>query len=138
MATQRGLQWLLAGLMGLPLMASAAGLDPAALRQAQTAAAHAGMALGAPTLAKVHMHLHHVLNCLVGPGGAGFDAKELDPCKGMGHGAIRDAARDPGAQASLRKAAAEAMRGERAHGLAAAHADAKQVLATLQQVVGSP
>ena len=134
MATQRGLQWLLAGLMGLPLMASATGLDPAALKQVQTAAAHAGMALGAPTLAKVHMHLHHVLNCLVGPGGAGFDANALDPCKGMGHGAIRDAAGDPGAQASLRKVAAEAMRGEHARTLPAAHADAKQVLGMLQHL----
>ena len=138
MARQQGLKWILAGMMGLPLMASAAGLDPAALTQARTAAAHAGMALGAAHLAGVHMHLHHVLNCLVGPGGAAFDAKALDPCKGMGKGAIRDAAGNPAAEALLHQAAAEAMRGERARTLAAAHADAKQVHATLQRAGGGP
>ena len=126
MARQQGLKWILAATMGLPLMASAAGLDPAVLMQARTAAAHAGMAIGAPNIAGVHLHLHHVLNCLVGPGGAGFDANVLDPCKGMGTGAIRDAAGNPAAEALLHKAAAEAMRGEQSRTLAAARAGANR------------
>jgi hypothetical protein len=37
-----------------------------------------------------HAHLHHTINCLVGPQGNGFDAKELNPCKDFGNGAIPD------------------------------------------------
>ena len=39
----------------------------------------------------VQAHLHHTLNCLVGPGGDGFDAKQMNPCAQAGNGAIPDA-----------------------------------------------
>jgi len=39
----------------------------------------------------VHTHLHHAINCIVGPNGNGFDASVLNPCKGMGDGALSDA-----------------------------------------------
>jgi hypothetical protein len=55
-----------------------------------TAATHAELAAGASDLNGVHMHLHHALNCLVGPGGRGFDPKELNPCAQSGKGAIPD------------------------------------------------
>ena len=55
-----------------------------------TATTHAELAGGAPDLNTVHSHLHHALNCLVGPGGNGFDAKELNPCAQSGKGAIPD------------------------------------------------
>ena len=38
-------------------------------------------------------HLQHVLNCLVGPGGEGYNAAppNMDPCAGSGKGALNDA-----------------------------------------------
>ena len=38
-------------------------------------------------------HLQHVLNCLVGPGGEGYDVKPpmMDPCASSGKGALNDA-----------------------------------------------
>jgi hypothetical protein len=63
--------------------------------------AHAGMALGAADLKLVHTHLHHVINCLVGPSGKGFDA--------------------------------QAEHGVKAATLDDAHADAQQVLTSLQE-----
>jgi len=44
-----------------------------------TAAAHAGYAAASPSVDAVRMHLHHAINCLVGPKGDGFDSKELNP-----------------------------------------------------------
>lgn len=51
------------------------------------AANHAGLAAKAANINAVHTHLHHVLNCLVGPGGEGFDAMPGNPCA-MAGGAI--------------------------------------------------
>ncbi len=51
------------------------------------AANHAGLAANAGNINVVHTHLHHVLNCLVGPGGDGFDAMPGNPCA-MAGGAI--------------------------------------------------
>ncbi len=51
------------------------------------AAQHAGLAANAGNINQVHLHLHHVLNCLVGPGGDGFDQMAGNPC-GMAGGAI--------------------------------------------------
>ncbi|MDI4640133.1 hypothetical protein K9U39_04080 [Rhodoblastus acidophilus] len=72
----------------MPALAANAALE------IKTAATHAGMAAASNTLQTVHMHLHHVLNCLEGPKGADFDAKPGDPCKGQGSGAIMDSAPD--------------------------------------------
>ena len=55
-----------------------------------TAATHATLAMQSTALDGVHTHLHHTLNCLVGPGGTGFDAKQINPCAGSGSGAIPD------------------------------------------------
>lgn len=116
----------------LPLAASAAEPAGAASKQAQTAAAHAGMALGASDLKMAHAHLQHVVNCLVGPSGKGFDAEAANPCKGMGHGAIVDAKGDAAAEARLHKALDEATQGLQATTLDRAHADAQQAMSTLQ------
>lgn len=56
-----------------------------------TAMTHANLAAAAADINGVHMHQHHALNCLVGPNGSGFDAKELNPCANAGRGAIPDA-----------------------------------------------
>lgn len=67
---------------------------PAALADAHSeivqAETHAGLAAKASDIAGVRQHLHHALNCLVGPAGTGFDAKEMNPCANAGNGAIPD------------------------------------------------
>lgn len=55
-----------------------------------TAAQHAGYAANSQAIGMVHAHLHHAINCLVGPHGDGFDANELNPCEDLGNGAITD------------------------------------------------
>ena len=42
---------------------------------------HAGLAASAANLDGVHMHMHHALNCLVGPKGDGFDSSQMNPCE---------------------------------------------------------
>ena len=58
--------------------------------QAETAAQHAGFAAGSDGIDSVRAHMHHALNCLVGPDGDGFDGSFGYPCDGMGGGAITD------------------------------------------------
>jgi len=84
---------------------------------------HAGFAAGSPDMAGVHAHLHHTLNCLVGPGGSGFDAKEMNPCANAGKGAIPDTA-DTAKKTALEQAAAKARAGLAETNLAAAQKDA--------------
>ncbi|MDE2248285.1 MAG: hypothetical protein KGM46_05155 [Pseudomonadota bacterium] len=119
--------------LALPLAAAAAGPDSAVAKQAGIAGAHAGMALAATDLNVVHMHLHHVINCLVGPAGKAFDAHQADPCKGMGQGALVDARGDAATEASLRMALADAEHGLKTSTLAGAHADAQKALTALRQ-----
>lgn len=73
---------------GLALVPAAALAGARA--EVRIAAEHAGFAAAAGRLRDVHLHLHHVINCLAGPRGHGFDAAAGDPCKGRGHGALRD------------------------------------------------
>lgn len=68
---------------------------------------HAGYAATSADMAGVQAHLHHALNCLVGPGGNGFDAKQMNPCAQAGKGAIPDTA-DAKKKAALEAAAAKA------------------------------
>jgi hypothetical protein len=83
------------------------------------AATHAGLAAQAADINGVHTHLHHTLNCLVGPKGTGFDAKELNPCANAGNGAIPDAA-DAAHKTALEAAANTARAGIAATDLATA------------------
>jgi len=55
-----------------------------------TAAQHAGLAAAAPDLVQTRMHLHHVMNCLVGPKDGDFDKTNMNPCAQMGNGAFPD------------------------------------------------
>ncbi len=71
---------------------------------------HAGYAAAASDMAGVQAHLHHALNCLVGPGGNGFDAKQMNPCAQAGKGAIPDTADAP-KKAALEAAAAKTREG---------------------------
>jgi hypothetical protein len=100
----RTLKLVLAGavcalaLSPLPVLAA----DPAG--EITTAATHADLASKASDLAGTQMHLHHTLNCLVGPNGQGFDPKNLNPCANSGAGAIPDTS-DAGKKAALEAAA---------------------------------
>ncbi len=118
--------------LAVPVAAWAAAPAAAVSQQASTASAHAGMALGAKDLKMAQTHLHHVINCLVGPSGKTFDAAAGNPCKGMGDGALVDAKGDTATEAKLHTALADAERGVKATTLDAAHADAQKALTTLQ------
>lgn len=131
----KSIRWVPMFLMAaaFPAAALAEQEADAVAKQVSTASAHAGMALAATDLKMAHAHLHHVINCLAGPSGEGYDAKEEDPCKGMGHGAIPDAKGDKATQARLHAAQAQAEHGTKATTLSAAHADAQRVVSGLQQ-----
>jgi hypothetical protein len=93
---------------------------------------HAGFAAGSADIGGVHTHLHHTLNCLVGPSGTGFDAKEMNPCANAGNGAIPDAA-DSAKKATLESAAAKAREGLASNDLGAAQKDASDARTLLKK-----
>jgi hypothetical protein len=72
-----------AALIATPVLADTA----AELSIAQN---HAGMGAKATDIKMVQMHLHHAVNCLVGPGGKGYDPGNANPCGKAGTGAIPD------------------------------------------------
>lgn len=98
-----------------------------------TARTHALMAVGADSLKMSHAHLHHAINCLVGPDSAAFDADAANPCKGMGDGALADADSGSPLHARLEKALAAAQSGVAKDDLAAAHKAAKQTAQLLKK-----
>jgi len=114
-------------LIALPAFAQAA--DPA--QEAATAGVHAGLAAQGASIEQVHMHLHHTVNCLVGPGGQGFDAKEANPCQKLGNGAIPDTA-DQTSKAKLTAALAKAQAGLKSDELSAARKAATDAQAALK------
>ncbi len=109
-----------------------AGLD----QEMQTAAVHAMMAAGSSSLPDVRMHLHHAINCLAGPKGEDFDAKEQNPCAGMGNGALSDSAEAP-AHAKALAALAKGKAGLRAASPGAAQKAATDMPASLKSRGGS-
>lgn len=118
--------------MSAVLPASAADLRA----EIMNAGEHAEYSSESASLDDARYHLHHSLNCLVGPGGEGFDAKALDPCRGAGDGVIPDT-RDAALARTFRAAAKE--RAALAEpDLAKVHADAteaaKAIVAALAQV----
>ncbi|HET7268600.1 MAG TPA: hypothetical protein VFJ15_10870 [Oleiagrimonas sp.] len=101
-------------------------------QEVATAHAHALMAQNAETVAKAHTHLHHVVNCLVGPGGKGFDASAGNPCKGQGDGALSDTVINAELHGKVKQALSEARAGLQADKLTTIHGDAAMAAATLQ------
>jgi hypothetical protein len=102
--------------------------DPA--KETATAATHAGLAAKASDMKTTQMHLHHVVNCLVGPKGKGFDAAPGNPCKDQGNGAISDT-KDPKQKKALQQALAKANAGLKAKDMTAAQKDAVQIQSIL-------
>jgi hypothetical protein len=119
---------LCAGLVALPLAAHADTSTEVA-----TAADHAGFSAASNTLLMAHTHLHHTLNCLVGPKGRGFDTKAADPCANMGNGAIPDAS-DAHMKRSLEHIAYRTRMALRNHKLAAVKKDAAMIEAELKKL----
>jgi hypothetical protein len=76
------------------------------------------------------MHLHHALNCVVGPAGEGFDAKQMNPCAQSGNGAIPDST-DAAKKAKLETAKTQLMQGIAATDMKAAQADAMTAETTI-------
>lgn len=121
---------LCAGLVAAPFAAHA---DAAG--EVSTAAQHAGFSAAATSLKVAHMHLHHTLNCLVGPSGRGFDSKQENPCSSMGSGAIPDTT-DAAAKKSLEHIAARTRSALRSTSLATVTKDAAAIQTELGKVGG--
>jgi len=102
---------LLIGSLSLTVLGAAFAATPDGSKEVSTALAHAEMAVAAKDLKTVDMHLHHVVNCIVGPKGRGFDASAGDPCKDMGDGALNDSTMDKALHAKLEGVLHEADRG---------------------------
>jgi hypothetical protein len=126
----------LAGAMATGLAFAAPGQGDASA-EVGTAHAHALMAKTANTVAMAQTHLHHVINCLVGPDGAGFDAAAGNPSKGKGNGASPDAASNSALHGKLQSALADAQAGLKADSLSAVQEDAGKAAATLQAASGA-
>lgn len=112
--------------------AVAAAAQDKAATEVSTAHAYALMAQSAATLTLADAHLHHVINCLVGPKGAGFDAAAGTPCKGQGNGAIPDSTSNQALHAKLVIALSDAQAGLKSDSLAAVQQATAKVAAALQ------
>jgi hypothetical protein len=115
---------------GMLLSAPSARADADPAKEVSTAAQHAGLAAKAADLKGTQMHLHHVVNCLVGPSGQGFDGSMGNPCKDLGGGAITDT-KDAKQASALRDALAKANSGLALTDMAAAQKTATDVQAML-------
>ena len=109
--------------LGVGFVFASTDADADSAKEVTTAARHAALAAQATDLKGTQTHLHHVINCLVGPKGQGFDTKEANPCKDEGNGAIPDTT-DETRKTALAQALAKANEGLRQTDLAAAHKSA--------------
>src|SRR3569833_2674432 len=98
-----------------------------------TAAEHAGLAAAAPNLAQTHTHLHHVMNCLVGPRDADFDKAAMNPCAQQGNGAFPDES-NPDIKAKLQNAMSAAADGIASNDEATAKKNAASVKTMLDAI----
>ena len=108
----------IAALIATPVLADVA-------TELSTAQTHAGMASTQTDIAMAQKHLHHAVNCLVGPSGAGFDAAAGNPCGKAGNGAITDTT-DAAQKAKLTTIAASAKSGVGMSDLAGVQKAAKE------------
>ncbi|NWN92380.1 hypothetical protein HLV39_12845 [Marinobacter adhaerens] len=116
----------------LALLISSSALAADEAPTVKTAATHAGLAAKAENVEGVRTHLHHTLNCLVGPDGDGFNSDEMNPCADMGKGAI-PGAQDKDMKDKLKKAADRARSGIDTDD----YAEAKSAAMTVQRMLKS-
>ena len=107
----------------------------AAGREMATALYHAHAVQKMTTVANAQLHLHHVINCLVGVSGAGYSAaaERLSgmPCKDLGRGAIADSASSGPRHLALEAALRDAQAGAQANQLKRIHAVTAKAIAAL-------
>lgn len=116
------------------MLAGSAFAAPDVAKEVATAAQHAELASKAPDLDKVHMHLHHVINCMVGPKGKTYDDKPGNPCKDLGNGVMPDTkGMDKAKRAEYQKALNVARRGVKATKVETAQKDAAAASAILKK-----
>ena len=111
----RNVRWFLRGMLALVIVLSFTGA-PALAQSAQPASAgnadaelktamtHAGFAAKYDALKEVSQHLHHTINCVVGPQDKMFDATAGNPCQGQGNGALPDLKAKKGSDAEYYEA----------------------------------
>ena len=119
-----------AWLFALGVRPASAGAD--VNKEVSTAAQHAGFAASSKDMKTTQMHLHHVVNCLVGPQGEGFDGSFGNPCNGQGSGAISDTT-DGAKKASLQQALQQTLDGLKQSDMAAAQKNATAVQVLLKR-----
>ena len=103
--------------------------------QLMTAVQHAEFSMAEADHATAVRHLGHVLNCIAGEGGDGFDGSWGHPCGSQGPGIVQDVVAHPHAEdvaALLGAAHALAKQGVTEASLGAVHAAAAGVRALLQ------
>jgi hypothetical protein len=128
---KRSLTSLMALLGALLLSSAALAQGGDAAKELGTASTHAQLSESSQSVMVATMHLHHVINCLVGPHGAGFDAAAGNPCKGMGDGALRDSPKRSELHSKALRALAIARRGIAGKDLSAVHKAASEIAGTL-------
>lgn len=113
----------------------ASSVQTAAGRETAAALYHAHAVQKMTTVANAQLHLHHVINCLVGVNGVGYSAaaERLSgmPCKDLGHGAIADSASSGPQHVALEEALRDAQEGAQANQLKRIHADTTKAIAAL-------
>lgn len=132
------LAWLLVPVATVAVAATVPTSATTARQGVSNAKIHASVAARIDTLSGVHLHLHHVLNCLVGPHGKLYSAK-AEALSAYHCDQIPDgAADDPHASAKVRKlanaAVHEALAGIHAENVQAGHRDATHVIQTLDAI----
>ncbi|TMI81612.1 MAG: hypothetical protein E6H04_06240 [Bacillati bacterium ANGP1] len=90
----RSVRW---GVLGLAVVAVLAfgtqgirAAETGLAGELKTAITHAGFAAKYDTLQEVSLHLHHAINCIVGPDDSMFDKAAGNPCQGQGKGILPD------------------------------------------------
>ena len=123
---------MLAGVGFAALIAFPAAAQTDSTKEVSTAAYHAGLAAKATDMKGVQMHLHHVVNCLVGPKDSNFDQSAGNPCNGQGNGAIPDTT-DAAKKKPLEDALKQAQDGLKLTDIAAAQKQATTAQSTLSK-----
>jgi hypothetical protein len=127
------LSTLAIALVAVGLTSPASAADVA--QEIATAETHAGYAVAAADLKMVQTHLHHVVNCMVGPKGRGYDESQANPCKDQGGGVMPDFNGDKAKRATLQKALDTARAGLKAGDIAAAKQHASDAGALLKKAL---
>lgn len=127
-------RWAVAS-AGLALVCSSGvvGAAGSAQKEIQTAAQHAQFAANGKSVSEAHLHLHHVINCLVEGRGEGFDAQAGNPCQGQGNGALNDFTSPAEGKALLEQALALAKVGVQVEGAGPTRTTAQAVYQLLSE-----